>query len=38
MMDLAAFIGYRLRRIRGALAAAAGFLLPSLGLRYRLAK
>lgn len=32
MMDLAAFIGYRLRGIRGALAAAAGFLTPSLAL------
>jgi chromate transporter len=30
MMDLVAFIGYRLRRIRGAVAAAAGFLTPSL--------
>jgi chromate transporter len=30
LMDLVAFVGYRLRRIRGALAAAAGFLAPSL--------
>ena len=30
MMDLVAFIGYRLRRVRGGLAAAAGFLAPSL--------
>jgi len=30
MIDLVAFIGYRLRRIRGAIAAAAGFLAPSL--------
>lgn len=30
VMDLVAFIGYRLRGIRGAVAAAAGFLTPSL--------
>jgi chromate transporter len=30
LMDLVAFTGYRLRGIRGALAAAAGFLAPSL--------
>lgn len=32
MADLAAFIGYRLRGIRGAIAAAGGFLCPSLGM------
>lgn len=30
LMDLVAFVGYRLRRVRGALAATAGFLAPSL--------
>ena len=30
MMDLVAYIGYRVRRISGALAAAAGFVTPSL--------
>jgi chromate transporter len=32
LVDLVAFVGYRLGRIRGALAAAVGFLTPSLGL------
>ena len=30
MMDLVAYVGYRTRRIRGALAAVAGFIIPSL--------
>jgi chromate transporter len=30
MIDLVAYIGYRMRRVRGALAAAAGFVAPSL--------
>lgn len=30
MMDLVAYVGYRTRRIRGALAATAGFIIPSL--------
>ncbi len=32
LVDLVAFVGYRLGRIRGALAAAVGFLAPSLAL------
>ncbi|MGC8511307.1 MAG: chromate transporter [Acidimicrobiales bacterium] len=30
MVDLVAYIGYRMRRVRGALVAVAGFVLPSL--------
>lgn len=32
MVDLVTYIGYRTRRVRGALVAAAGFVAPSLGL------
>jgi chromate transporter len=32
MVDLVAYVGYRTRRIAGALVAAAGFIAPSLGL------
>jgi chromate transporter len=32
MVDLVAYIGYRTRRVAGALVAAAGFIAPSLGL------